>query len=205
MDRRPGIVRRALRAVRRAGPAATPCGVVRRGRGSGRARRMLAGMLAVATLLATTAPPASAQERAQPRLPTVELRAGMHRIVAELAVTPNQQAMGLMFRRDLVDPKALVSEGWDQHAEILARSVRRATQVYEVPISYHGRSYAEGKKIGWRDGVSAIWSIVKFNLTGPRAPHWQAPAVPMWEARKALEGMDTGEGDDDPAGALAPS
>ncbi|MCL4738499.1 MAG: DUF192 domain-containing protein [Burkholderiaceae bacterium] len=62
---------------------------------------MLAGMLAVATLLATTAPPASAQERAQPRLPTVELRAGMHRIVAELAVTPNQQAMGLMFRRDL--------------------------------------------------------------------------------------------------------
>ncbi|MCB2101675.1 MAG: glycosyltransferase family 2 protein [Rhodobacterales bacterium] len=70
----------------------------------------------------------------------------------------------LMFRRDLVDPKALVSEGWDQHAEILARSVRRATQVYEVPISYHGRSYAEGKKIKAYHVISVILMIIRMRF-----------------------------------------
>jgi len=37
-------------------------------------------------------------------------------------------------------------------------------RIYEVPISYHGRTYAEGKKIGWKDGCEAIWCILKFNL-----------------------------------------
>jgi hypothetical protein len=47
-----------------------------------------------------------------------------------------------------------------------ARVARLQVRIYEVPISYHGRTYAEGKKIGWRDGVSAIWSILKFNTWG---------------------------------------
>jgi hypothetical protein len=42
-------------------------------------------------------------------------------------------------------------------------------RIYEVPISYHGRTYEEGKKIGWKDGVEAIWCIAKFNLWG-RSP-----------------------------------
>ena len=37
-------------------------------------------------------------------------------------------------------------------------------RIYEVPISYAGRTYAEGKKIGWKDGVAAFWHIMKFNL-----------------------------------------
>ena len=37
-------------------------------------------------------------------------------------------------------------------------------RIYELPISYHGRSYAEGKKIGWRDGVAACWHILRYNL-----------------------------------------
>jgi hypothetical protein len=41
---------------------------------------------------------------------------------------------------------------------------RLGVRIYEVPIAYHGRTYAEGKKIGWKDGVSAIWSILRFNL-----------------------------------------
>jgi hypothetical protein len=40
----------------------------------------------------------------------------------------------------------------------------KGIRIYEVPISYYGRTYEEGKKIGWKDGVSAIWCIVKFNL-----------------------------------------
>jgi hypothetical protein len=39
-------------------------------------------------------------------------------------------------------------------------------RIYEVPISYHGRTYAEGKKIGWRDGVVALWRILVFGFFG---------------------------------------
>lgn len=77
------------------------CSAGLRRRVATRAQVIAAGMLVAAMLLAMAASAARAQDRAQPRLPTVELRAGMHRIVAELAVTPTQQAMGLMFRRDL--------------------------------------------------------------------------------------------------------
>ena len=48
--------------------------------------------------------------------------------------------------------------------EITARLARTDARVFEVPISYSGRTYAEGKKIGWRDGVAAIWHITRFNL-----------------------------------------
>ncbi len=48
--------------------------------------------------------------------------------------------------------------------EFTARVARMNVRIYEVPISYHGRTYAEGKKIGWKDGIEAIWCILKFNL-----------------------------------------
>ena len=70
----------------------------------------------------------------------------------------------LMYRRDLLEPAELVSNGWSQHAEILSRIVRRAEVIYEVPISYHGRSYAEGKKIRGTDAVSVVWMIFKRRL-----------------------------------------
>jgi glycosyltransferase involved in cell wall biosynthesis len=53
----------------------------------------------------------------------------------------------LLYRRALLDPAELKTEGWEQHAEMLGRLVRRATHIYEVPVSYFGRTYAEGKKI----------------------------------------------------------
>ena len=48
--------------------------------------------------------------------------------------------------------------------EITARLARAGARIFEVPISYSGRTYAEGKKIGWRDGVAAFWHITRFNL-----------------------------------------
>jgi glycosyltransferase involved in cell wall biosynthesis len=48
--------------------------------------------------------------------------------------------------------------------EITARLARADARIFEVPISYSGRTYAEGKKIGWRDGIAAFWHITKFNL-----------------------------------------
>ncbi len=62
-----------------------------------------------------------------------------------------------------IGPK-LVSNRFAIEPEITARIARARYRVFEVGISYGGRSYKEGKKIGWRDGVSAVWAIVRFNL-----------------------------------------
>jgi len=48
--------------------------------------------------------------------------------------------------------------------EITAKVAKLGVRIYEVPISYYGRTYEEGKKIGWRDGLRAIWCIIKYNL-----------------------------------------
>lgn len=53
----------------------------------------------------------------------------------------------LLFRRNLIDPAKLRTDGWNQHGEILAKCVKNSEQHYEVPISYHGRTYDQGKKI----------------------------------------------------------
>jgi hypothetical protein len=48
--------------------------------------------------------------------------------------------------------------------ELTVRLAQQKVRIYEVGISYHGRTYEEGKKINWRDGVQAIWCILKYNL-----------------------------------------
>lgn len=67
----------------------------------------------------------------------------------------------LMYRRELVNPDDLVSDGWEQHAEILSTAAHNATNMYEVPISYHGRTYEEGKKIRAYHAIAVIWMILK--------------------------------------------
>ena len=58
----------------------------------------------------------------------------------------------------------LTAQRFGFEPEITARLARADARIYEVPISYAGRTYAEGKKIGWRDGVAAFWHITRFNL-----------------------------------------
>jgi glycosyltransferase involved in cell wall biosynthesis len=58
----------------------------------------------------------------------------------------------------------LTADRFGFEPEITARLAKAGARVYEVPISYSGRTYAEGKKIGWKDGVAAFWHIVKYNL-----------------------------------------
>jgi glycosyltransferase involved in cell wall biosynthesis len=67
----------------------------------------------------------------------------------------------LLYKRDLVAPDELVSFGWEQHAEILCRAVRRAKVMYEIPISYHGRSYEEGKKIRARHVIPVVGMLFR--------------------------------------------
>jgi len=69
------------------------------------------------------------------------------------------------FRADLVRDLPLVSDGFDIEPELTARAARRGARFREVPISYHGRSGGEGKKIGWRDGWRALRAIVRFSLS----------------------------------------
>jgi glycosyltransferase involved in cell wall biosynthesis len=67
-------------------------------------------------------------------------------------------------RGDLARGLHLTSDRFGFEPEITARLAQCDARIYEVPISYAGRTYAEGKKINWRDGVAAIWHIVKFAL-----------------------------------------
>jgi glycosyltransferase involved in cell wall biosynthesis len=60
----------------------------------------------------------------------------------------------------------LVSQRFGFEPEVTARLAKAGARIFEVPISYSGRTYAEGKKIGWRDGVAAFWHITRFNLFG---------------------------------------
>jgi glycosyltransferase involved in cell wall biosynthesis len=58
----------------------------------------------------------------------------------------------------------LQSDRFGFEPEITARLAKAQARIFEVPVSYSGRTYAEGKKINWRDGVAAFWHILKFNL-----------------------------------------
>ena len=69
-----------------------------------------------------------------------------------------------MFRREVVQSIKIESKRFGIEPEITAKVARRGYRVYEVPISYHGRTYDEGKKIGWKDAVSALWTIVKHRF-----------------------------------------
>lgn len=66
----------------------------------------------------------------------------------------------LLFRRSLIDPDQLRTFGWEQQAEILTLATRRAKRIFEVPISYYGRSYDEGKKIRAHHVIPVIWTII---------------------------------------------
>ncbi len=73
-----------------------------------------------------------------------------------------------MGRADLMKSLPLVSERFGIEPELTARLAQSGARIYETQISYAGRTYAEGKKIGWKDGVAAFWHIVRFNTFRPK-------------------------------------
>jgi glycosyltransferase involved in cell wall biosynthesis len=72
------------------------------------------------------------------------------------------------FRAGVIKPLRLTSRGFGMEVEITAMVCKTRARTYEVPISYYGRTYEEGKKIGYFDGVMALWYIVYYNLVAPR-------------------------------------
>ncbi|HSM16822.1 MAG TPA: glycosyltransferase family 2 protein [Gemmatimonadales bacterium] len=69
-----------------------------------------------------------------------------------------------LFRSDVLRQITIQEDRFGFEPEITAKVARLGARIYEVGISYAGRTYAEGKKIGWRDGVRALWCILKYNL-----------------------------------------
>ena len=68
------------------------------------------------------------------------------------------------FRREIIQKIKIEEKRFGFEPEITAKISKLNCRIYEVGISYYGRTYKEGKKIGWRDGVRAIWCILKYNL-----------------------------------------
>jgi glycosyltransferase involved in cell wall biosynthesis len=68
-----------------------------------------------------------------------------------------------MFRREVLQKITIEENRFGFEPEITAKVAKLNVRIYEVAISYYGRTYAEGKKIGWRDGFRALWCIVKYN------------------------------------------
>jgi hypothetical protein len=69
-----------------------------------------------------------------------------------------------VFRRDVIQSISIEEDRFGFEPEVTAKVARLRCRVYEVGISYSGRTYDEGKKIGWRDGLWAVWCILKYNL-----------------------------------------
>ena len=69
-----------------------------------------------------------------------------------------------VFRREIIQKITIEENRFGFEPEITAKISKLDIAIYEVGISYYGRTYAEGKKIGWRDGFRALWAILKYNF-----------------------------------------
>lgn len=103
----------------------------------------------------------------------------------------------------------LVSKRFGIEPEIAAKTARNRFRLYEVPITYHGRGYEDGKKIGWRDGVAAIWFIFKYRFFGrysdpgkatldalehaPQFNRWMYDVIRPWVGSSVVE-LGSGQG-----------
>ncbi len=76
-----------------------------------------------------------------------------------------------VFRREVIQQISIEEDRFGFEPEITAKVARLNCRIYEVGISYTGRTYSEGKKIGWKDGMRAVWCILKYNLKASFKSH----------------------------------
>jgi len=69
-----------------------------------------------------------------------------------------------VFTREVADQLNLRAHGWGFDPEITAQILKLGYRIYEVPIAYTGREFDEGKKIGWRDGLTVLWTLLKYRF-----------------------------------------
>jgi glycosyltransferase involved in cell wall biosynthesis len=111
-----------------------------------------------------------------------------------------------MVRADLLKSIPLKSATFDVEPELAIKLAKRGARIFEVPINYSGRTYAEGKKIGWKDGVRALWAIGKYAVSdeifaadgqggeillrlnrAPRFTKWMADVIKPFLGKRVLE------------------
>ena len=88
-----------------------------------------------------------------------------------------------MVRAPLMKSLVLTTDRFGFEPELTARLAQARARIWEISISYSGRTYAEGKKIGWKDGVAALWHIVRFSMVVPKGQPRDAAAVLETNAR----------------------
>jgi len=84
-------------------------------------------------------------------------------MVTNLNLT-DMEACYKVFRREVIQQIKIEENRFGFEPEVVSKMARLKVRIYEVAISYYGRTYAEGKKIGWQDGVHAFWCILKYNF-----------------------------------------
>ncbi len=126
-------------------------------------------------------------------------------LVSDLNLT-DMETCYKMVRSELLKSIPLVSSDFRIEPEITLKLAKRGARLFEVPVSYAGRGYQEGKKIGWKDGVLALWAILKFALSdqvhtsdlqgseilerlsrAPRFTRWMADVIRPYVGNKVLE------------------
>jgi glycosyltransferase involved in cell wall biosynthesis len=132
-------------------------------------------------------------------------------VVSDLNLT-DMETCYKMVRTVLLKSIPLVGEGFEIEPEIAIKLAKRGARIFEVPIRYAGRTYQEGKKIGWQDGVRAMWAIIRFGYSdyiyaedeygsqilgrlnrAPRFTKWMADVIRPFVGEKVLEiGAGTG-------------
>jgi len=80
------------------------------------------------------------------------------------AILSDMETCYKVFRADVIRGIPLRSRRFEFEPEITAKVLKRGHRIFEIPISYYGREYAEGKKITWREGPKAIWTLIKYRF-----------------------------------------
>ena len=126
-------------------------------------------------------------------------------LVCDLNLT-DMETCYKMVRADLLKSIPLQSSTFDVEPELAIKLAKRGSRIFEVPISYSGRTYAEGKKITWKDGARALWAIVHYSLSdkiyaadghggeillrlnrAPRFTGWMADVIRPYVGKRVLE------------------
>jgi glycosyltransferase involved in cell wall biosynthesis len=82
-----------------------------------------------------------------------------------------------VFRREIIQSISLEEDRFGFEPEVTVKLSRMNLRIYEIGISYSGRTYAEGKKIGWKDGVRALWCLLKYAIKEPRSNQRSSPKI----------------------------
>jgi len=96
------------------------------------------------------------------------------------------------FRRDVIQSIPIEEDRFGFEPEITVKVAKRHLRIYEVGISYWGRTYEEGKKIGWKDGVRAVWCLLKYSIKEPAVAAHQATPVESLPSSRPQKGFSSG-------------